>query len=168
MSPGSQKTQLVLLGLGGQGILFVTRVLAEGAILEGWEVLTTETHGMAQRGGAVESHLKFGGFESPLVRMGRADAALALDRSRTDAARAFLKPDGVSFVNAPEECDATAIARELKAPRGVNLVLLGFASASAPRLFPARDALVRAIERLSPANTVEGNRKAFLKGCESA
>ncbi|MBI3097259.1 MAG: 2-oxoacid:acceptor oxidoreductase family protein [Planctomycetes bacterium] len=163
-----QRTQIVILGLGGQGILFVTRVLAEAAISEGWDVLSTETHGMAQRGGAVESHVKFGGFESPLVRLGKADAAIALDRSRADAAQAFLRPDGMAFVNTPEGCDAAAIARELNAPRGANLVLLGRAAAAAPRLFPSRDKILAALERLSPPHGVEANRRAFLKGGEGA
>lgn len=144
------KSQIVVLGLGGQGILFLTRVVAEAAIDEGHDVITAETHGMAQRGGAVESHLKIGGFESPLVRLGRADAALALDPSREDAAKGY----GGVFVGATREFG-----------RSSNLFVLGRACAEAPKAFPRRDALVRAIERLSPPKALEANRRAFLAGC---
>ena len=64
--------QLILSGVGGQGILFITRLLAETAIAKGLPVMTSETHGMAQRGGIVISHLKVGSFSSPLVQPGRA------------------------------------------------------------------------------------------------
>src|SRR5512138_1009352 len=70
--------QLIISGVGGQGILFITRLLAETAIAKGLPVLTSETHGMPPRGGIVVSHLKVGGFASPLVRPGRADGLLAL------------------------------------------------------------------------------------------
>ena len=64
------KQQIVISGVGGQGVLFVTRLLAEAAIARGLPVLTSETHGMAQRGGSVVSHLKVGDFSSPLIRSG--------------------------------------------------------------------------------------------------
>ena len=70
--------QLIISGVGGQGILFVTRLLAETAIAAGMPVLTSETHGMAQRGGIVISHLKVGEYTSPLVRPGQADGLLSL------------------------------------------------------------------------------------------
>ncbi len=161
---------LVLCGLGGQGVLFLTRILGEAAILEGREVLTSETHGMAQRGGAVYSHVKLGDHDSPLVRIGRADAAIALDASRRPAAQAFLSPDGLLFVNGRTEasdravCDADAAAARLGFPRGSNLVLLGFARRRAPELFPGADALLEALRRTSSPEAFERNRKAFLSG----
>ena len=164
--------QLVICGLGGQGAIFLTRVLAEAAILEGREVLTAETHGMAQRGGAVESHIKLGDFEGSIVRKGRADAVLALDASRLEAARGFLAPGGVCFVNGPEgtvgarACDAARIAGELSYARGANLVLLGFAAAAAPGLFPAVEALLGALDRLSPPAACDSNRRALERGTE--
>ncbi|MCX5883025.1 MAG: 2-oxoacid:acceptor oxidoreductase family protein, partial [Deltaproteobacteria bacterium] len=50
------KQQIIISGVGGQGVLFVTRLLAEAAMMKGYPVLTSETHGMAQRGGTVVSH----------------------------------------------------------------------------------------------------------------
>jgi len=72
------KQQVIISGVGGQGVLFVTRLLAEVAMRSGLEVMSSETHGMAQRGGIVVSHLKVGGFAGPLVRAGRADVMVAL------------------------------------------------------------------------------------------
>ena len=74
----SIKQQIVISGVGGQGVLFVTRLLAEAAIMKGISVFTSETHGMAQRGGTVLSHLKAGNFSSPLIRPGNANGLLAL------------------------------------------------------------------------------------------
>jgi len=170
MTANGRDVQIVICGLGGQGTVFLTRVLAEAAMLEGREVLTAETHGMAQRGGAVHSHVKIGAFEGSTVRRGRADAALALDASRVDAARAFLRTGGACFANAGEAvegvraCDATAIAARENAPRGTNLVLLGYAAGREPSLFPAREALLGALERLSPPAARASNRKAFEAG----
>ncbi len=164
-------TQMVVCGLGGQGILFLTRLVGEAARIAGQEAIASETHGMSQRGGAVDSHVKIGPFRGSLVRRGRADVAFALDPSRTPAARAFLRAGGACFVDArsaPTEesrwIDAAAVARELGNPRGSNLVLLGFASAAAPGSFPPREALLQAIEALSPPPFVGKNRDAFLEG----
>jgi indolepyruvate ferredoxin oxidoreductase beta subunit len=162
--------QIVICGLGGQGAIFLTRLLAEAAMLEGRPVLTAETHGMAQRGGAVQSHVKIGAFEGSTVRRGRADAALVLDETRIEPARAFLRPEGSCFANAaaaPEgvrSCDAAGEAARRGVPRGGNLVLLGFAAGEEPALFPARDALLRALDRLSPDGLREQNRMAFEAG----
>jgi len=166
--------QLVICGLGGQGTVFLTRLLAEAALGEGREVLTAETHGMAQRGGAVESHLKLGSWDGSTVRRGHADGALVLDESRIAAGEGYLRAGGACFANAargPEgvrACDASGIADERELPRGANLVLLGFASAAAPELFPGRAALLDALERISPPAARETNRRAFLAGEETA
>ena len=73
-----KRQQIVISGVGGQGVIFVTRILAEAAIRKGFSVFTSETHGMAQRGGTVISHLKVGDFSSPLIRPFKADGLLAL------------------------------------------------------------------------------------------
>lgn len=134
----SDRRQIVVSGVGGQGVLFVTRLLADAAILRGAPVLTSEIHGMAQRGGVVVSHLKAGGFESPLVRAGQADGLLALKEETLPLHRGFLKPGGWLFVNTarplvPEgtenvhAVDADGLARESGNPQSANLILLGFA-----------------------------------------
>jgi len=62
------RQQILISGVGGQGVLFVTGLLAEAAINKGLPVFTSETHGMAQRGGTVMSHFKVGDFSSPLIQ----------------------------------------------------------------------------------------------------
>ena len=129
--------QLVIGGVGGQGVLFVTRLLAEAAIDKGMPVFTSETHGMAQRGGTVISHLKIGNFTSPLIRPGRADGLIALKAESLDQHGGFLKPGGWAVVNASESestdsrryLDADRLARETGVPRSANLFLLGYALA---------------------------------------
>ncbi|MDP2658824.1 MAG: 2-oxoacid:acceptor oxidoreductase family protein, partial [Candidatus Deferrimicrobium sp.] len=109
--PPVMRRQVVLSGVGGQGILFLSRLLAEAAIAGGFPVLTSETHGMAQRGGVVVSHLKVGGFDSPLVRMGRADLLLVLKEENVALHRVFLADGGALVVNAPVPTDAGSRAR---------------------------------------------------------
>jgi indolepyruvate ferredoxin oxidoreductase beta subunit len=138
--PHSINQQIVISGVGGQGVLFVTRLLAEAAISKGYRVLTSETHGMAQRGGTVISHLKVGNFFSPLIRPYTADGMLALKAENITHHGSFLKPDGWLVVNAANgkkpdgpvtreifAADADRLAQEIKNPKSVNLVLLGYA-----------------------------------------
>ncbi len=141
MSPGVRQ-QIVISGVGGQGVLFVTRLLAEAAIGRGLSVLTSETHGMAQRGGTVVSHLKLGDFAGPLVRAGAADVLLALHADGPGQFGHLLRPGGAAWVNgtAPDGgrsegfrwVDADRISGELGSPRSANLVLLGFAAGPGP------------------------------------
>ena len=137
---GGLRQQIVLSGVGGQGILFITRLLAETAIAGGLPVLASETHGMAQRGGVVVSHLKVGGFHSPLVRTGRADLLIVLKEENVALHRPFLADGGFLAVNAPvppdagpgvrvHAIDADALALAGGIPQAVNLVVLGFALA---------------------------------------
>jgi indolepyruvate ferredoxin oxidoreductase beta subunit len=162
--------QIVICGLGGQGILFLSRVLAVAAMLDGEDVLTAETHGMSQRGGAVEAHLKVGAFESSLVRPGSADAVLVLDPSRVGAGVGMLRTGGTCVANAREAhsgvkaVDAAGEARALGDARGQNLVLLGYATALAPDVLPTQDALREALRRLSPAAALAPNQGAFERG----
>ncbi len=126
------KQQIIVSGIGGQGVLFVTRILAEAAIEKGMEVLTSETHGMAMRGGTVISHVKVGPFMSPLIRTGQADIGLFLHAGNLEVHRGFLKPGGLIYINQEkngdaEAIDATRLAREQGTPVIANLVLLGFA-----------------------------------------
>jgi indolepyruvate ferredoxin oxidoreductase, beta subunit len=140
------RQQLIISGVGGQGILFITRLLAETAIAKGLPVLTSETHGMAQRGGIVVSHLKVGGFASPLVRPGQADLLMALKPETVRLHLHFLKKEGRIATNAqqviPEAAaypvtsiDADAIALALGDPQAVNLIVLGQALAVPGQLF---------------------------------
>ena len=127
--------QIVISGVGGQGVLFVTRLMAEAAIRKGLPVLTSETHGMAQRGGTVISHLKVGAYTSPLIRTGQADVLLAMKDEGAAQHGHYLHRDGWAVVNGAalaqgwRQLDADGLAHQIGNPRAVNLVVLGYALA---------------------------------------
>jgi len=140
----SENQQIIISGVGGQGVLFVTRLLAEAAIKKSLAVFTSETHGMAQRGGTVLSHLKVGKYASPLIRPAQADGLLALRAENLTQHGAFLKDDGWVVVNGKDDdkmnkskslasIDADMLAREIGNPKAVNLIVLGFALAMAEK-----------------------------------
>lgn len=137
---GGVRQQIVVSGVGGQGVLFIGRLLADAAIARGLHVLASETHGMAQRGGTVIAHLKVGAFSSPLVRPGRADILVLLKEKNAASHGRYLRPGGWAAVNAPSApaaladaasriVDADALARETGLGKAVNLIVLGRALA---------------------------------------
>ena len=146
------RQQLIISGVGGQGVLFVTRLLAEAAINKGLPVFTSETHGMAQRGGTVLSHLKIGDFSSPLIRPMQADGLLVLKAENMLPHGGFLRAGGWAVVNGqntamPEAnitadiVDADTVAQKIANPKSVNLIVLGFAMARAEQAGGNRDSL---------------------------
>jgi len=139
------RQQVIISGVGGQGVLFVTRLLAEAAINKGLPVFTSETHGMAQRGGTVLSHLKVGDFASPLIRPLQADILVLLKAENLKQHSSFLKPDGWAVSNGTDDIenesqtavrtvDADTVAQKINNPKAVNLVVLGFALAAAKKV----------------------------------
>ena len=172
--------QLIISGLGGQGILFITRLLAETAIAKGLPVLTSETHGMAQRGGIVISHLKVGVFSSPLVRPGQADGLLALKPENVALHRHFLRSDGWIVANAvaiavveaqhsTATIDADPLALAMGDPQSVNLIVLGRALAEPGRLFCTAAEVEKAIRRKLATRPAlqEGALAALRAGIEA-
>lgn len=162
------KQQIIVSGIGGQGVLFLTRVIAQAAVNRQLPVLTAETHGMAQRGGTVLSTVKVGDFASPLIRTGQADVGLLLWEANLAVHRSLLKSAGILLVNSDqagegERIDASAIARELGNAVLSNLVLLGLAVRQ-QALFCTAEECVTAIRQLAPAKFVEQNLAAFHKG----
>lgn len=122
--------QIVISGLGGQGVLFVTRVLAQACMDDNKRVLTSETHGMAQRGGTVISHLKVGTFASPLIRPGNADLLLALKQENYPQHRGFLKPAGKALVNCRDlDLNLNAEKTDLTKPDYISMDGQGMAEA---------------------------------------
>ena len=100
----------VLAGVGGQGILFITRVLHDAVLREGRHVLVSETHGMAQRGGSVVSHLRVGTMQSPLVRAGTADGLLVFETGELLNTASFLKPGGAAALAARPSLSGRPVA----------------------------------------------------------
>lgn len=91
--------QYIIVGTGGQGVLFASKVLGHLALSRGHKVQASEVHGMAQRGGSVVSHFKEGDYVSPLVSPGHADVLLAFDQNEAVRNLHFLRPGGTLVVN---------------------------------------------------------------------
>lgn len=167
------KQRVVVSGTGGQGVLFLTRLLAECAVADSLPVITSETHGMAQRGGAVLSTVCVGGYASPLVRPGGADLGLFLSALTVSIHGHFLRPGGITLVNAParvigaKRIDATGIARRLGQPVAANLVLLGYAVGKGT-LFAGETTVRRALRTISPARLLDGSMEALSAGIAAA
>lgn len=164
------RQQIIVSGKGGQGILFVTRLLAEAGMEMGLDVLTAETHGMAMRGGTVISHVKVGSFKSPLIRKGRADTGLFLVHSNVAIHGSYVKPDGSCVVNtdragAYAAIDATRYAGELGSLLVTNLVLLGYA-VSRETLFCDEAVMKKVIKKASHPRYVDLNLRGFDRGLQ--
>ena len=169
------KQQIVISGVGGQGVLLITGILANTCMEKGHPVLTSETHGMAQRGGTVISHFKTGDFQSPLVRPGCADILVALTLDNFHQHRSFVRQGGLLLVNMPDNgpvdegvraVDADRLAARDNSP-SVNLYMLGAFAALSDLFSP--DEMIRGIENRfagKKENVVENARNAFLSGYE--
>ena len=159
--------QLIIAGRGGQGILLMTKILGEAAFLSGLPVLSSETHGMALRGGSVITHLKVGSYRSPLIPSGSADALIGMDEEEAKNNSHFLKEGGVMIINHPGNgacsVDANQLARELGDIKWSNMVLLGFAASRLGHPF-SHPAMKEAIARVSPGPFLAHNLRAFELG----
>ena len=89
------RVRIFLTGVGGQGTLTATTLLANTALAQGLEVVSGEIHGMAQRGGVVESTVLIGGYASPRISQGEADVILGFEPLETIRALPYLAPGGV-------------------------------------------------------------------------
>ncbi len=90
---------VVIVGVGGQGILTSSTILAKAAMKAGLNVLTSEVHGMAQRGGSVEVHVRIGDVLSPLIPPGSADVMIALELSEALRYVRYLSENSIVIVN---------------------------------------------------------------------
>jgi len=187
----SPVTNVLLAGVGGQGVLLGSEVLAEVASLAGFEVKKSEVHGMAQRGGSVVSHLRFGReVFSPLIPRGAADYLVSFERLETLRYLDFLHAGSVVLVNNqqivplpvavgkavyPADVEARlasagvrsrfveghAIALAAGNAKAVNAVILG-ALASMMTFAPAL--WEEALRHQIPARLLELNLRAFALG----
>src|SRR5512135_3364487 len=91
---------VLVVGVGGQGVLLASEILAEAALRSGFTVKKSEVHGMAQRGGVVSSHVRFGkSIFSPLIPQGEADVILAFEEAEALRWLPFLRRKGFLIVN---------------------------------------------------------------------
>jgi indolepyruvate ferredoxin oxidoreductase beta subunit len=186
---GRMNIQMIISGVGGQGVLLVTRIFSDFALKEGYPVIGSEDHGMSQRGGSVITYLKIGQFDGPLVKKGNADILLSLEKNEAYKTLHFLKPatsgrrGGLGFINAPDagfmkeeirnylkergiEIDifpADRVAREMGSIQSTNIALIGFASAH-PGFPFLHEKLRQSIERVTPSKFRELSLKIFDRG----
>jgi indolepyruvate ferredoxin oxidoreductase beta subunit len=97
---GAMATSIVIVGVGGQGALTLARWIGEAALAEGYDVRIAEIHGMSQRGGSVEVHVRFGReVYAPIVEEAGADLVIALEAVEALRGFRYLKPGGVLVIN---------------------------------------------------------------------
>lgn len=190
----NEKMNIVIAGVGGQGIVLASRVLAQAAINKGWEARTAETIGMAQREGSVQSHVRINcGEFSPLVGRGQADVLMAFEMAEAARSVEFLKPAGKMLVNEqyvspvslavnaapyPKEeikdflrqfdtkfINASETAIAAGSFRAVNSVMLGALTTLSLLPFTVEE-IEEALLKLLPSKLHEINKKAFLSGTE--
>lgn len=185
---------LIIAGVGGQGILSIAYVIDNAALAEGLSFKQAEVHGMAQRGGAVQSHMRLsdGAIWSDLIPKGEADMILSIEPLEALRYLDHLKPDGIvvtsstPYRNIPDYpevdmvleavrraplavvIDAERLAKEAGTARAQNIVLLG---AAAEFLILKEESLRRTIEELFRGRgtpVLEANLKAFELGKKAA
>ena len=189
-------TNILVVGIGGQGVMTAAEVLSQTALSQGMDVKKTEVAGMAQRGGVVTSHVRFGDkVLSPAISEGEADIVVAFEPAEALRWIHWMKPTGVAMVNRQEQAppvvslglfdypdnpvgtmenaqmnvhafDAGKIARDLGNFRLVNTVMLGAISDYLP--FPAEVLKAEIVDRFraKKPKLVEINEKAFDAGRE--
>ncbi len=95
-----KKYNLIIAGVGGQGVVLAGNIIGEAAMMTGYDVKKTDTLGMAQRGGSVVSHLRIADkVFSPLINQGEVDILLAFEKLEAARWSHFLKPSGIVIVN---------------------------------------------------------------------
>jgi len=143
----TETKSIVLVGVGGQGILLASEILAQAAMLEGYEVKTNEVHGMAQRGGSVVAQVRYGPVVySPLVAKGSAQVLGALEQIEALRFADFLRPDGLAVVNAQAIVPVSVSSGAARYPADVESRL----QAAFPRL-----AYIRAAEAAADLGNVQ-------------
>ena len=188
----------LLAGVGGQGTILASNVLADVGLAAGLDVKKSEVHGMAQRGGSVNTHVRWNADRvfSPLIGMGEADAVLVFERAEAVRYIEYLKPDGLAIVDSEailpitvtsggaiyptnEEVEAVyrqATNRFCLVPGAEIARSAGNARAANIVLLGALSAFLdlpeetwlEVIAGRVPARYLELNRQAFLKGREAA
>jgi indolepyruvate ferredoxin oxidoreductase beta subunit len=192
----SEKHSFLLAGVGGQGTILASNVLADVALAAGLDVKKSEVHGMAQRGGSVNTHVRWDPERvySPLIGLGEADTMLVFEQAEALRYADYLKPGGVVIVNQhtiepitvtsggahyPTEQEMQAVykavhARIFSVPGTAIAQELGNARTANVVLLGAlstfldvpEDTWLQVIEARVPPRFVELNRQAFARGRE--
>lgn len=134
-----------------------SEVCGWAAIFEGYHVKKSEVHGMAQRGGSVESHLRFGKrIFSPLIPKGKAEFLVPFHKDEELRLKNFLKPEGINLLSALEKAESVVQDKIY-----LNIFLLGALS----RYLPIKEEnWIKAIEKVFLNKNLEENQKIFTRG----
>lgn len=189
----SDTTSVVLVGVGGQGILLASEILAQTAMLAGYDVKTNEVHGMAQRGGSVMAQVRYGKkVYSPLIEEGSAVALASLELIEGLRAAHYLQDGGLAVVNTQQVIpvtvssgkaeypadsqervknvfsnlkmlDAVALAKELGNPKAANVAVMGALSTG---LEFSEELWIEAIRKSVKPRFVDLNIEVFMKSRE--
>ena len=182
---------VLLVGVGGQGILLASEVISQAAMNMGFDVKKSEIHGMSQRGGIVSSHVRYAErIYSPLIMKGTANVLLSFEKAESERWIEYLKPGGQVITNTTEivppvlnilgkeyphdvldrmkeqgtkviAVDATSVAKKLGNTRAMNVVLLGVLSQN---LDFSEDTWLEALKARVPKKHIDLNLKAFAEG----
>jgi indolepyruvate ferredoxin oxidoreductase beta subunit len=184
------KKDIILAGVGGQGVLSIAAIIAKAAVWTGLSVRQSEVHGMSQRGGAVLAHLRVADtvIASDLVPRGAADIIVSMEPLESLRYTAWLAPDGAlvtagePFVNIDDypEIDAifeiirrfpkhrivnaASLAKKAGLPKSVNMVMAGAAALFLPLSEGTLEAAVEDLFVTKGAAVIEANKKAFNLG----
>ncbi|MCK5127430.1 MAG: indolepyruvate oxidoreductase subunit beta [candidate division Zixibacteria bacterium] len=186
---------ILIVGVGGQGVLLASELLSEVAMMRGLDVKKSEVHGMSQRGGVVSSHVRIGAkVYSPIIPYGQAEIVMSFEQAEGLRAMDWLAKDGRMIVSTTRLVPTTAnfgglgypddpiaemkkktknviaieadkIANELGNPRLINTILLAVAS---PFLGFEKSVWEEAIKKLVKPKFVDINLKAFAQGSKLA
>jgi len=182
---------ILIAGVGGQGVLLASEIIAEAALMSGFQVKKSEIHGMAQRGGVVTSHVRYGErVYSPLIPVGEVDMILAFEEAEALRWAATLDEEGILIVNRQRilpplvtlgladyphdissafssledrymEVEAFSLAQEMGDLRLVNTIMLGAASVLLRIPLASWN---RSLREKLPESLLDLNRAAFEKG----
>jgi indolepyruvate ferredoxin oxidoreductase beta subunit len=121
MAPDNEMTNIIVCGVGGQGILLSSDILCYAAFTEGFDVKKSEIHGMAQRGGSVITHVRFSRkVYSPLIEEGTADFILAYEKLEAMRYAHYLKKNGIFVVNDLAIPPMTVLVGEVRYPMNIE------------------------------------------------
>ena len=184
------KSDIILAGVGGQGILSIAAAIGLAALKENLQIRQAEVHGMSQRGGAVQSHLRIasGDIASDLIPLGKADMILSVEPMESLRYLPYLSPDGwlitsnVPFINVNNypsadqlleevrkvrnhvEMNTDELARQAGSVRSSNMVVLGAASVHLPVSAESFEAAIRDMFGRKGEEVVNFNLRAFHTG----
>jgi len=188
------KKDIILAGVGGQGILTIATIIGTAAVEKGLNLKQAEVHGMSQRGGDVQSHLRLSDkpIYSDLIPEGKCDIIISVEPMESLRYLPFLSKDGIlitntkPFINIPNypadeklakmianvknhiAIDASSIAKDLGSTRSMNMVMLGAAVNYLDMSMEDFENAVKAVFGRKGEKIVEGNIKALHAGRDNA